>query len=280
MSDITTMQQATVAPQIEMQALSQVTAVQSSQAIAQGVTSTSSNPSGTAISEAFESQINGLDVANRNVADSIGMLNVADGSLGVINESLQRIRELTVQATSPAYNDGDRKRIGMEIKQLLEGVNDIAKNTQFNKKNLLDGSLGKDNGGVNVQTGANANQQSNFSIESSTVDALGLTSLLEADYSKAGYDEFQKMLKSVDTALDTVSTSRATIGAKTNALSYNESFNDTTRINMSASKSRITDTNYAKEVLKMNRQSIRQNADLLLMSQNIPNMYKVADLVA
>ena len=94
-----------------------------------------------AIAEKENAQINGLNMGQRNAEDGRSLLNVADGAMGGIADNLQRIRELAVQASNTAIlSDEDRQMIQDEVEQLKQGISDIANNTEFNKKNLLDGS--------------------------------------------------------------------------------------------------------------------------------------------
>ena len=97
---------------------------------------------GAAIAQKLQSQENGYDVANRNVGTSQDMLKIADGALGSITDSLQRIRELSVQAYNGLYTDADRGAIQAEIDQLKQSISDTASWTQFNTKNRLDGTMG------------------------------------------------------------------------------------------------------------------------------------------
>lgn len=100
------------------------------------------NAAGLAIAQKLLTQSNGYDMGTRNAATSQDMINVAEGSLSTISDSLQRIRELSIQASNTAvYGDDDRAAIQQEIDQLKQSISDAGKNTQFNNKNLLDGSM-------------------------------------------------------------------------------------------------------------------------------------------
>lgn len=95
------------------------------------------NAAGLAIAQKLLTQSNGYDMGTRNAATSQDMINVAEGSLSTISDSLQRIRELSIQASNTAvYGDDDRAAIQQEIDQLKQSISDAGKNTQFNNKNL------------------------------------------------------------------------------------------------------------------------------------------------
>ncbi len=104
------------------------------------INSAADDAAGFAISEKMRSQINGLEIAIRNTQDATSMLQTAEGALGETNSMLQRMRELAVQASNDTLTSQDRSYIQLEINQLQDQIDRIAKTTQFNKKRLLDGS--------------------------------------------------------------------------------------------------------------------------------------------
>ncbi|MBQ7577636.1 MAG: flagellin [Synergistaceae bacterium] len=104
------------------------------------INSAADDAAGFAISEKMRSQINGLNIAIRNTQDATSMLQVAEGALGETNSMLQRMRELSVQASNDTLTSQDRSYIQLEIDQLVDQINRVATTTQFNKKRLLDGS--------------------------------------------------------------------------------------------------------------------------------------------
>ncbi|MBQ7562085.1 MAG: flagellin [Synergistaceae bacterium] len=104
------------------------------------INSAADDAAGFAISEKMRSQINGLEIAIRNTQDATSMLQVAEGALGETNSMLQRMRELSVQASNDTLTSQDRSYIQLEIDQLVDQINRVANTTQFNKKRLLDGS--------------------------------------------------------------------------------------------------------------------------------------------
>ncbi len=104
------------------------------------INSAADDAAGFAISEKMRSQISGLEIAIRNTQDATSMLQTAEGALGETNSMLQRMRELAVQASNDTLTSQDRSYIQLEIDQLADQIDRIAKTTQFNKKRLLDGS--------------------------------------------------------------------------------------------------------------------------------------------
>ncbi|MBK9443404.1 MAG: flagellin [Comamonadaceae bacterium] len=136
--------------------ISQMALSQSIQRLSSGlrINSAKDDAAGLSISERFSSQIRGLNQASRNANDGISLSQVAEGALGASSTILQRIRELAVQSANATNSASDRAALNAEVGQLTSELDRIAKTTQFNGQNILDGSFGS----ANFQVGANANQ--------------------------------------------------------------------------------------------------------------------------
>lgn len=136
--------------------------------------SAANDPSGIAISANMESQKNGYDVGADNAKSGQDLLNVSDGALGSITDSLQRIRELSLQASNSAiYSDDDIQSMQDEVDQLKQQIQEAAKGTQFNTKNLADGSMADINLATNPKgTGMQIN------LEDSTLQSFLLVTML------------------------------------------------------------------------------------------------------
>ena len=124
---------------------------------------------GLAISERFTSQIRGLNQAARNANDAISLSQTAEGALGSMSSNLQRIRELAVQSANATNNSTDRKALQQEVTQLASELDRVAKTTQFNGKNLFDGTFGTQA----YQVGANANQVINTTMVNARTNSYG-----------------------------------------------------------------------------------------------------------
>jgi flagellin len=124
---------------------------------------------GVAIVERFTSQIRGLNQAARNANDGISLAQTAEGALGSLSSNLQRIRELAVQSANATNNSTDRKALQQEVSQLASELDRVAKTTQFNGKNLFDGTFGSQA----FQVGANANQVINTTMVNARTTAIG-----------------------------------------------------------------------------------------------------------
>lgn len=132
------------------------------------INSAKDDAAGLAISTRFESQTKGLNVAIRNAGDGISLAQTAEGALGAMTENLQRIRELAVQSANETNSDDDRVALQQEVDQLVEEISRTASETNFNGRNLLDGSF---NG--TFQIGANAGDVVDISISELTAEKLG-----------------------------------------------------------------------------------------------------------
>jgi flagellin len=133
------------------------------------INSAKDDAAGLAISERFTSQIRGLDQAVRNANDGISFAQTAEGALGTIGDALQRIRELSVQAANDSNSASDRQALNNEVEQLVDEVNRIALNTEFNGGRVLDGTQSD----IFFQVGANQGQTIAVSGVDSRATELG-----------------------------------------------------------------------------------------------------------
>ncbi|MCM1246407.1 MAG: flagellin FliC5 [Roseburia sp.] len=207
-----------------------------------------------AIAEKENAQINGLNMGQRNAEDGKSLLNVADGAMSGIADNLVRIRELAVQASNTAIlSKEDRSMIQDEIYQLKQGISDIANNTEFNKKKLLDGSYSDGY----IMSGPNGSGLT-LDIGDATLKALGIE-----DFDVTGNFSIQ----TIDNALGMVSSNRSTIGAQSNALDYTISYNSQAIINLNSAASRLQDTDIAEAASEMDKQNLLQTYQLIMQKK-------------
>ena len=157
----------------------------------QRISTASDDAAGVAISEKLSSQKAGVDRAIRNSQDGISLLQTAEGGLNQINSMLQRMRELTVQAANESLTQNDRAYIQIEIDELKKNMDDLAHNTTFNRKRLLDGSS------AGSWTSDNANTKVHITGSLTVVDQFGQKKSAEGNYrievrANAGQAEVQK----------------------------------------------------------------------------------------
>ena len=228
------------------------------------INSAADDAAGLAISEKMRSQIRGLDMASKNAQDGISLLQTAEGGMTEIGNMVQRIRELTVQASNETNDlaSGDLNKIAGEASQLIAEIDSMAGRVEFNKKNLLNGTTTS----VYLQVGANANQSLTIDLSKIDKTTLGLDNVVSAI--KAGGATASAALSSIDsTALTTINDQRAKLGAYQNRLEYTIRSLDISSENLSASESRIRDADMAKEMMNLTKANVLQQAATAMLSQ-------------
>ena len=154
------------------------------------VNSAKDDAAGLAISERMNTQVKGLTVASRNASDGISLAQTTEGALGKIGDMLQRMRELAVQAGNATNSKSDRVALQLEVKQLADEVDRVAKQTNFNGQKVLDGSFAGAvfqvgaNSGDNITVGALANTKVD-KLGKSMYGTTGVTSLSATNVSGA-----------------------------------------------------------------------------------------------
>jgi len=241
----------------------------------------SDDAAGLTISQNLISQVSRMQQADRNTQDGIGLLQTAEGSLSVIGDNLQRIRELVVQAGNDTNNSNMRAAMTNEIQSLLSDNDRIALSSNINGVNLLDGSATN----AVLQVGPNSNALTNtVDISSVLTDAssTGLNlvgtsgqtfaSIATIDLSTSALAN--SFLKDVDNALQAVNSQRANIGSFQNKLSSVDSNLNDAIVNFSASNSRIRDVDIASETASMTQNQILTQASTMVLSQtnDLPKM--------
>jgi flagellin len=223
------------------------------------INSASDDAAGLAISSSMTAQINGMSQGIRNANDGISMAQTADGGLNEVTNMLQRIRELAVQSSSGTYSDTDRGNMQTEVTALQTQITSILTNTQFNGVNLFDGTAGT-SGAVTIQTGANAADTVTLSL-----DKLDLSSATSVDISTA--TGASGALATLDTALDTVNTARAGLGASESQLTsaVNNMTDDVT--NLTAARSGIQDADFSAETANLAKAQILSQASTAMLAQ-------------
>jgi flagellin len=213
---------------------------------------------GLAISEGLRAQIGGLKVAVRNAQDGVSVVQTAEGALTETHSILQRMRDLAVQAGNDgALSDTDKAKADKEFQALSAELDDIATKTKFNGTALLDGSFST----KNFQVGANSGETLEVSIADMQASALGVS----GDITTA--DNAATALTALDTAIGTVSTERASLGAVQNRLEHKINNLNATVENLTASESRIRDTDMAQEMTNFTRTQVLTQAGTAMLAQ-------------
>ncbi len=234
--------------------------------------------SGLAVSEKMRSQIRGLQRAEANAADGISLIQTAEGYLQETQDILQRLRELSVQASNGIYTAEDRMQIQVEVSQLVDEVNRIASHAQFNGMNLLTGRFARETG-ENVVTasmwfhiGANMDQRIRVNIGTMTAQGLGIQGTAGLPHtatfiSLSTPDSANIAIGVVDSALRMVNKQRADLGAYQNRLDYARVGLDIGAENLQAAESRIRDVDMAKEMVDFVKNQILVQASTAMLAQ-------------
>ncbi|MEJ5113085.1 flagellin N-terminal helical domain-containing protein [Erwinia billingiae] len=270
------------------------------------INSAKDDAAGQAIANRFTSNINGLTVAARNANDGISLAQTAEGALSEINNNLQRVRDLTVQAQNSSNSASDIDSIQSEVNQRMQEIDRVTTQTDFNGKKILNNqtdaskdykfqvgskdaetiSIGIDSAaGWNLASAKTDGTTANVTgttyantaaatdlkdVDGNTgnrkVDAVGFD-VISGKVSGATASTTGKPLEDIDAAIKAVDTQRSSLGASQNRFeSTITNLNNTTN-NLSAARSRIQDSDYATEVSNMSRAQILQQAGTSVLAQ-------------
>lgn len=215
------------------------------------INSAADDAAGLAISEKMEKEINGLNKGGENSSDAVAALNIADGALSNITDSLQRVYELGVKASNTfMYGEEERAYMQDEISNILQGIDEMSSRTTYNEKNLLDGSTG----GMHIASNPDGSGME-INMPDSTVKALGLE----------GFDVTKDFdLSKVSDALKKVTGDRVSLGAQSVSLEYAKNYNAVAAENTLSSKSRIEDLDIGKAVGEKQKKELLQNYALMM----------------
>jgi len=221
------------------------------------INSARDDAAGLAIASSFTAQIKGASQAIRNANDGIALAQVADGALGEITNILQRVRELAVQAVSGTYTDADRTNVQAEVGQLNGQLNDIVSKTNFNGTTLFGAAPTT----VNIQTGAQGGDVVALTISSFTGSpAFGA-------YQNNNVANAGTTIGFVDTALASINSTRATLGAGQSRLQSVINTQTNTVANLTDARSRIEDVDFSVETTNLAKAQILSQASTALISQ-------------
>ena len=234
--------------------------------------------SGLAVSEKMRSQIRGLRMAVQNSQNGISFIQTAEGYLQESQDILQRLRELSVQASNGIYSNEDRMQIQVEVSQLVSEINRIASHAQFNGMNMLTGRFAKATG-ENVVTasmwlhvGANMDQRVQVIIGTMTAQGLGVQGVngrpANATFiSLSSPDRANAAIGVLDHALRLVNKQRADLGAYQNRLEYAMKGLSIGAENLQAAESLIRDTDMASQMVELVKDQILVQSSTAMLAQ-------------
>jgi flagellin len=220
---------------------------------------------GLAISQNMTAQVRGLNQAVRNMNDGVNLLQTADGALTETTNMLQRMRELAVQSASGTYSDTQRTYLAAEFQALGSQIDKVASQTTWNGYTILTGTTGGSTSGTfSFQAGQTSGQTISITLSSMALSTLAMTATAVAVSTAASASA---AIASIDSAIAIVNTQRATIGATINQMTYATDNLTNISTNVAASRSTITDTDYATASTNLSKAQIIQQASTAMLAQ-------------
>jgi flagellin len=237
------------------------------------VNSAKDDAAGLAIAERMNAQVRGMNVAIRNANDGISLAQTAEGAMGKVADSLQRMRELAVQSRNSTNSNDDKDSLDKEFGELAKEIQRVLGGTTFNGKAILAG----ESGSQTFQVGANTT--SDDSIDITTTDLTGdatITTVAGTDNTGAGRAVIDSsadataigtVIDDIDAALNTINAERATMGASQSRFEAVISNLQISVENQAAARSRIMDADFASETANLSRSQILQQAGNAMVAQ-------------
>jgi len=230
------------------------------------VNSAKDDAAGMAIGTSMTSQVRGLNQAVRNLNDGVNLLQTAEGALNETTNMLQRMRELAVQSASGTYSTTQRSYLQTEFLALNSQIDKIASETTWNGFTVLTGTTGGTTTGTfSFQSGQTSGQTIDVAIAGMTLSGLAMTTTTNVGISSAA--SASGSLAYIDSAINSVNSQRATVGAAVNRMTYAADNITNVSANVSASRSTIMDTDYATASTNLSKAQIIQQASTAMLAQ-------------
>jgi len=229
------------------------------------INSAKDDSAGLAIAERMTSQVRGMTVASRNANDAISLAQTAEGSLGKVGESLQRMRELAVQSANSTNDTSDRANLNEEYTALATEVSRVLEGTKFNGKNLLNASASD----MAFQIGADtdATDRITVALRDMTAGTGMAAAITGADASISTVDAALTTISNLDAAIDEVTSARSNLGSVQNRFESVVANLATSQENITAARGRITDADFAVESANLSRAQVLSQAGNTMLAQ-------------
>ena len=226
------------------------------------ITDAGDDAAGLAISTGLTSQVNGLNQAATNAQSGLDVVQTASGALTQVTSMLQRLRDLAVQAANDSNSTSSRTDIQTEATQITDELTRVSTSTNYNGTKLLNGNATP----LTFQVGANAGTDNEISVDLSGIDVGGIATTLATN----AYDtnaHAQLSITAIDTALTSVSTAQATLGATENRFTDAIASVNVASQNLNSASSQITSTDMAKEMVMFTGQQVQAQAATAILAQ-------------
>jgi len=233
-----------------------------------------------AVSEKMRTQIRGLKQAERNAMMGLSFIQVTEGNLSQVNDILQRIRELAIQAANGIYSTSDRMQIDVEVSQLIDEVDRISTSAEFNRLKLLTGDLAPRSQVASLffHVGPNMDQRIKAFVATMNSTSFGL---IEGGRKKgvSTVSKANQMIGTVDNAIDALNRQRANLGAYYNRMEITVEALNSSYENMVTAESRIRDTDMAEELVEYTKEQILMQSGTAMLAQAGQNSKTVLQLL-
>jgi len=231
---------------------------------------------GLAISEKLRADIRSMKQATRNANDGVSLIQTAEGAMNEVSNILIRLRELSIQAASDTVGSGERAFVDKEVQHLKQEIDRIATATEYNGRNLLNGSSGL----LDLQVGIkNDPVNDRFTYDAGaanvTLGALGI-----GDVATIEKEEAQNNLQMIDTAIFRVNENRASLGALQNRLGSTINNLEIYRENLESANARIRDTDMAEATTELVKNNILTQANIATLAQANQNPQLALKLIS
>jgi flagellin len=228
----------------------------------------SDDASGLAVSEKMRTQIKGLRQAERNTEDGMSLVQTTEGFLTTTADILQRVRVLAVQSSNGIYTDNDRQLIQVEVSQMINEVDRVASQAQFNTMSLLQGDFARDSRTASMwlHMGPNMHQRERVFIGTMTAKSLKLKNVDGSIVSISTAGLANETIGRVDSALTKIAKQRADLGAYYTRLEFAAKGLMNAYENIQASESRIRDTDMAEEMSDLTKNQILGQSGIAMLA--------------
>jgi len=238
------------------------------------INSASDDAAGFAIAERMTAQIRGLNMAAKNANDGLSMLATIENATNDITGMLHRMRELAVQAINDTNAAEDRQYLQLEVTQLMEEINRVSEDTEYNGQTVLDGRLAGTvvSGvitahGAQIQVGTDMDQTVGFSVKSVDTDRLELSTSGVFNINLSSASTAGDALSKISDAIEKVAEDRAGYGALQNRLEYTVSNLLNVAEYTTAARSRIADADFAAESARLAKAQVLQQSGTAMLAQ-------------
>ena len=221
------------------------------------INSAKDDAAGLAIGQSMTSQVRGLNMAVRNINDGVNMMQTAEGAMIEQSNMLQRMRELAVQSANGTVSTTQRSYLNTEFQALTSQIGNIASQTTWNDTSLMSATAT-----FSFQAGSSSGQTISVVVTEMSTSSLGISTASISSASDAS-----SAIATLDTALNSINSQRATIGAGINQMTYSADNMSNIAANVTASRSTIMDTDYATASTNLAKNQIIQQAATAMLAQ-------------